>query len=147
MDLITIGRFQWLDAVMGDHRICDACKPGLFNKYAVILDGRKAIVATHRGVRFRFLSSDEDSELVGEVLVRQDANAHQEMVLDIRDPEGASPYLLVGRKVGTSGFFVGNNSASDRSADVNATWAEVEGAYVGKWTEDDDEFLFSFELG
>jgi hypothetical protein len=89
------------------------------------------------GVRFHFLGADEDSYLIGSVVVRPG-----EMVLDI--PGGYGPYLIVGADRGHR--YEGVSSVRGRSNSVSARWADVGGLWVGVWHEDGEEFLFSFEL-
>lgn len=68
------------------------------------------------------------------------------MVIDINDPDGASRYLIVGRTRQGSSYFSGSNSANGRTTDVFASWAAVEGGYVGRWIEERVEYLFRFSL-
>ncbi len=93
----------------------------------------------HEKVEIRFLSSDDDIVLIGTVLLR-DSN----MVLDIQDPNGAGPYLIVGKH--RNHFFEGTNSAHGAVQNVKAKWAELDGTYVGLWVENGYEYLFSFHL-
>ena len=89
-------------------------------------------------VLFHFLGFNEDSHLPGTVLLRDGV-----MVLDI--PGGCGPYLIKGKTRGHA--FEGTNENSNRGkARVEAKWADVGGIYVGRWIEDDYEYLFSFEL-
>jgi hypothetical protein len=101
-------------------------------------------------VSFRFLNSNEEPHLIGEVLTR-DGNAGPEMVLSITDPEGFRPYLLVGVMRRGKTYYVGQDSARDRGNHyVQASWAEIDDAiddaFVGRWIEDGDDYLFSFKL-
>jgi hypothetical protein len=96
-------------------------------------------------VSFHFLGGDEeDSYLFGKVIIRSG-----EMVLDI--PGGYGPYTIVGKAC--NHWFDGTNTdrrppnIGGSRARVEAKWASVGRTYVGVWVEDDEEFLFSFNLG
>lgn len=90
-------------------------------------------------IGFHFLSALEDTTLTGSVLIRE-----HEMVLDIRDPRGASTYLIVGKSLGT--YFKGVNSDHASAIQIEASWADLGGLYVGLWVENGEEFMFSFGL-
>jgi hypothetical protein len=96
-------------------------------------------VKLYDGVFFHFLTSDEESTLKGTVLIRLN-----EMVLDINDPGGASPYLIVGYNEGK--FFRGDNTAHDSSVCVGAKWSDFGDQFLGIWTEDGTDYYFSFRL-
>jgi hypothetical protein len=98
------------------------------------------MIKKHEKVEIRFLSSDEDTVLIGTVLLR-DSN----MVLGIQDPNGADPYLIVGKR--RKHFFEGTNTAHKAVVqNVKAKWAELDGIYVGLWVENGYDYLFSFYL-
>jgi hypothetical protein len=91
-------------------------------------------------VPFRFLSDDEDSELVGIVNI----GSHS-MTLDINDPTGEQPYFIVGRT--ESSYFQGSDGPGKRGHRVEARWAFIgSDRYVGLWLENEHEYLFSFDL-
>ena len=91
-------------------------------------------------IHFRFLSADDDSVLKGTVLVRDD-----NMILEIQDPNGASPYLIIGTP--RKHFFEGNNQGVQGEHNpVEAKWAELDGIYLGLWVEDSYDYFFSFQL-
>jgi|HubBroStandDraft_6_1064221.scaffolds.fasta_scaffold1064953_2 hypothetical protein len=94
-------------------------------------------VRKYEDVRFHFLGAEEDSELIGTVLVRDG-----EMILDI--PGADRPYLIVGKSHGHR--FAGTSSVRGRSNRVEAKWADVGEMYVSVWLEDAYEYLFSFDL-
>ena len=68
------------------------------------------------------------------------------MVLDIRAPDGDGPYLIVGKVPASKTYFAGINSAGTRRNDVTASWARVDGGFVGRWIEVRVEYLFSFSI-
>ena len=97
-------------------------------------------------VIFEFLeqySNDKESyyptSLMGTVLIRDD-----EMVIDIRDPEGASPYLIVGKY--HEHVYRGRNAAHDATAEVQAKWVNIDTEYLGIWIEGGDRIVFMFDL-
>ncbi len=92
-------------------------------------------------VPFRFLSDDEDSELVGSVYI-----VSFSMTLDINDPSGEQPYFIVGTT--TEGrYFHGADGPGKRGHKVEARWAFVGyDRYVGLWLENEHEYLFSFDV-
>ena len=108
------------------------------------LIGRSAVVR-YEGVRFQWFGPDEHTELTGQVLTRR-GEAGPEMVLDVADPGGDGPYLIVGRASAGKTYFAGINSARTRRNEVAATWASVETGFVGRWIEARIEYLFSFVI-
>ena len=69
------------------------------------------------------------------------------MILEIplNSREGYGPYLIEGKKV--EHHFEGQSSVPGRSKLTEAKWADIgQYRYVGTWTEDGEEFLFSFQL-
>jgi hypothetical protein len=92
----------------------------------------------HDNVDFHFLGAEEDSNLIGTVIIRD-----REMVLDI--PGGYGPYVLVGKAC--KHWFEGENIVSSRRYDTAARWADVGGTYIGTWVEHGWDYLFSFRLG
>lgn len=108
------------------------------------LIGRSAVVR-YEGVRFQWFGPDEHTELTGQVLTRR-GEAGPEMVLDVADPDGDGPYLIVGRVPAGKTYFAGINSARTRRNEVAASWASVETGFVGRWIEARIEHLFSFAI-
>jgi hypothetical protein len=97
-------------------------------------------------VSFRFLNTNEDTPLFGEVLTK-DGKSGPEMVLSITDSDGFRPYLLVGVVRRGKTYYVGQDSARDRGNHyVQVSWAEIDDACVGRWIEDGDDYHFSFRL-
>ncbi len=92
----------------------------------------------YENVEFQFLTLEEASTLSGTVLLRD-----REMVLDIQE-DGATIYLIRGKSF--KHFFEGANSAGSSILKVRARWVGFGREYVGKWIEDGQEYLFSFEL-
>ena len=99
----------------------------------------------YEGVRFQWFGPDEYTELTGQVLTRP-GQAGPEMVLDVADPDGDGPYLIVGRVPAGKRYFAGINSARNRRNEVAASWASVETGFVGRWIEARIEYLFSFAI-
>jgi hypothetical protein len=109
-------------------------------------DNSKVETAKHDNVIFEFFEQYEGdiesyypTSLKGTVLIRKD-----EMVIDIRDPEGASTYLIIGKQ--HKFVYRGRNTAKDATADVQAKWVYIDGEYIGLWIEDNDRMVFIFEL-
>src|SRR5262245_32931798 len=101
----------------------------------------------HVAVKFHWYGPEnEDTELMGQVVTRSQAGV-REMVLDINDPAGEGPYLIVGKAPKDRSYFSGVNTARDRLNDVSASWAPVDVGYVGRWVGGGVEYRFSFELG
>ena len=101
----------------------------------------------HEVVKFHWYGPDnEDTELKGEVVTRP-GDAGREMVLEINDPGGEGPYLVIGQVPAGQSYFTGTNSARNRRNEVTAAWARVDVGFVGRWVEAGIEYLFSFELG
>jgi hypothetical protein len=98
-------------------------------------------------VRFLWLSLDEEfAESTGEVIIRN-TDKGSEMVLEIRDPQNESPYLIIGQSNTGKSYFSGINTAHDKTTEVEASWAEIDRSdYIGRWIEDGDEYLFKFSL-
>ena len=88
---------------------------------------------------FEFSGVESTDTLHGALLIRQN-----EMVIDIRDPTGNGPYLIIGKKRKT--FYAGHNTERGSHVSVDAKWADIDGRYVGFWVEDEDDFYFSFRL-
>ena len=99
---------------------------------------------TFQNVDFRFLSTDDDSSLKGVVLIRNEGRA-KEMIIDIADPS-TGPYLLVGKLAAEKAYYRAVNTANDREANVEASWAEVKDCFTGWWHEEDIEYFFQFRL-
>ena len=97
------------------------------------------------GVKFHWFGPDEDTVLTGQVVTRT-GSAGAEMVLDIDDPAGDGPYLIVGRVSADNTYFAGLNSAPNRQNEVTASWARVDTGFVGRWIEERIEYLFSFAI-
>ena len=109
-------------------------------------ENKKVKIEKHDDVMFEFFEQyDDDIEsyyptsLKGTVLIRKD-----EMVIDIRDPEGASPYLIIGKQ--HEYVYRGRNTAKDATAEVQAKWVYIDGEYIGLWIEGNDRMVFMFEL-
>ena len=66
-----------------------------------------------------------------------------EMVIEISDGQRIS-YLVIGKLRGQSYF--GTNSAFGDVPRVKASWTQLSGKYIGRWIEDEEEYLFSFTL-
>jgi len=100
----------------------------------------------HADVKFHWYGPEnEDTQLKGQILTRSQAGI-REMVLDINDPAGEGPYLIVGKAPKDRSYFSGVNTARDRLNEVSASWAAVDVGYGGRWVEAGVEYLFSFEL-
>jgi hypothetical protein len=108
------------------------------------LIGRSAVMR-YEGVRFQWFGPDEHTGLTGQVLTRR-GEAGPEMVLDVADPDGDGPYLIVGRVPAGKTYFAGINSGRNRRNEVAATWASVGTGFVGRWIEGRIEYLFSFAI-
>ena len=88
-------------------------------------------------------------EILFDVGVPEPEEAHVtvqngEMVIDMQEPDGVTKYLIVGKPKGY--YFQGVNSAGPRMPKVRVRWVKLGKVFVGQWLEDDQEYLFSFEL-
>ncbi len=97
-----------------------------------------------QNVQIRWLYDGEDSDVLEAQVLIRDTPSGEEMVVDVEDPEADSPYHMVGRRPPGRSCFVATNTARDRTADVWASWAEIDGEWVGRWTEAGCTSLFSF---
>ncbi len=100
----------------------------------------------HESVNFHWYGPEsEDTDLTGQVLTRP-GDAVPEMVLDINDPAGEGPYLIIGKMPRGRSYFAGINTSRNRQNDVAAAWARVDVGFVRRWVEAGVEYLFSFEV-
>lgn len=108
-------------------------------------DGGTLMAKSKRAKKFEkvgieFMNSDIYQTEEATVILRGD-----EMVLDIQAfDDNITDYLIVGRPV--KYYFQGVNSAGQDMAKVLARWVKLGSGYVGRWVEDGQEYLFSFEL-
>jgi hypothetical protein len=92
------------------------------------------------GVAITFLSAG-DAPIECIATVRQ---TDSEMVIDISANQDR-PYLVTGHLV--RNFFAGRDEVSDgRSLDIAARWTELGDVWVGWWSEEGVEYLFTFRL-
>lgn len=97
----------------------------------------------YKPVSIQFLTAGGDPE-ERYAQVRQDEN---EMVLSISRQPTLEPvtFHIIGKRVGH--FFAGVDSLEHEiPAKVIARWAPIGDEYIGRWIENNEEFLFSFRL-
>jgi hypothetical protein len=58
---------------------------------------------------------------------------------------GEEPYIIRGKKE-DDGTFAGRHEGVDDGNEVSASWTMLDQAYVGRWHEEDEFFLFSFTI-
>jgi hypothetical protein len=90
----------------------------------------------HKNVVVKFLSSNDDTDLIADINVRD-----SEMILDMK---GYDPYLIRGEL--RENHFVGHNEHKDAKSAVSAKWTSLGDVFVGQWVEDSLEYLFRFQL-
>jgi hypothetical protein len=91
-----------------------------------------------RDVTFEFYSTEFAAELRGRVTTRR-----KSMTLDIPAQGGGPRYLIVGTDRGS--FFEGTNQVRGPSSrNVFVRWTQLGPRYVGVWTEEGEEFVFTF---
>ena len=94
----------------------------------------------YQNIHFQFLDSDGEVIQVGTVLVRDDR-----MVLDIPTQQGFAACLIPGAQVGH--VCIGSNTLrGEHSPCIQAKWADLDGIFVGRWTEEGYACLFSLRL-
>jgi len=104
---------------------------------------------TYEEVNFRFAVPDDGTyaKETGTVLVRPG-----EMVIDIKDDDGTSFFLIVGNF--SDNFFTGNNMTTGAyRPKVQAKWSDFgeiqfigRQTFIGRWREDGVEYVFTFWL-
>jgi hypothetical protein len=67
------------------------------------------------------------------------------MGLDIPTQQGCAAYLIPGAHVGHV-FIGGNTLRGEHSPRMQAQGADLDGIFVGRWTAEGDDGLFSFRL-
>ena len=96
----------------------------------------------YANVQITFLTSDDEPYSERASIRRSD----EEMVSDIAAPSrGERAYLLRGRPI--KGFFAGQDEVAEpEPLNIVARWAELGDIWVGWWSEEGVEYLFSFRL-
>ena len=99
----------------------------------------------HKPATFQWIGPDGYTDLIGQVTTRT-GQAGAEMVLDIDGPDDDGPYLIIGCRSAGDTHFAGSNCAGNRRKKVVARWASVGTEFVGRWTEERIDYLFSFTI-
>jgi hypothetical protein len=96
----------------------------------------------YENVQITFLTGD-DVPYSERASIRQ---SDEEMVIDIGAPSRSQrAYLVRGRPF--KGFFAGEDEvAENEPLNIVARWAELGDIWVGWWSEEGVEYLFSFRL-
>jgi hypothetical protein len=96
----------------------------------------------YANVQITFLTSDDAPYSERASIRRSD----EEMVIDIAAPSrGERAYLVRGRLI--KGFFAGQDEVAEpEPLNIVARWAELGDIWVGWWSEEGVEYLFSFRL-
>jgi hypothetical protein len=94
----------------------------------------------YQNIHFQLLDGDGEVLQGGPVLVRDDS-----LGLDMPTQQGFAACLIPGEQVGH--VFIGRNTLrGENSPRMQATWADLDGTFVGRWTEEDYDCLCSCRL-